>query len=199
MSDKLADSEKNDNLDELIDNNDYQSSKTDEKGYNQHDDEVDLNGDCTDVMNSDDEILQTEENDKRSIFVKNVDYQSTKEQITEHFKTCGKINRVTIIYDKYTNHPKGCCYVEFGDLESAENSKSLNNSIFNGRQLEILPKRTNKPFFNKSRGAPRGRGGDRGGFRGGFFPNHRGGFFRGGRGSMMFPFYPRGRGFNPYK
>jgi RNA recognition motif-containing protein len=77
---------------------------------------IDLNNPNADENNSDGkpfliypegEILQTEEADKRSIFVKNVDYQSNKDQITEHFKSCGKINRVTIIYDKYTQHPKG--------------------------------------------------------------------------------------------
>ena len=57
MSDKLADSEKNDNMDELIDNNDYQSSKTDEKGYNPDDDMVDLNGALNDEMNSDGNFL----------------------------------------------------------------------------------------------------------------------------------------------
>jgi len=54
-----------------------------------------------------DDVLQTDEIDKRSIFVKNVDYVATKDEIIEHFKSCGKINRVTIIYDKYTQHPKG--------------------------------------------------------------------------------------------
>ena len=54
-----------------------------------------------------DEIVQVDETDKRSVFVKNVDYSSTKEEIMDHFKACGKINRVTIIYDKYTQHPKG--------------------------------------------------------------------------------------------
>ena len=53
------------------------------------------------------DIIQTDEIDKRSIFVKNVDYVSTKDEIIEHFKSCGKINRVTIIFDKYTQHPKG--------------------------------------------------------------------------------------------
>ena len=32
---------------------------------------------------------------------------STKEEVIDHFKECGKINRVTIITDKYTGHPKG--------------------------------------------------------------------------------------------
>ena len=31
----------------------------------------------------------------------------TREEVIEHFKECGKINRVTILTDKYTGNPKG--------------------------------------------------------------------------------------------
>ena len=54
-----------------------------------------------------DEIDQSEEVDKRSIYVKNVDYLATREEVIEHFKECGKVNRVTILTDKYTGNPKG--------------------------------------------------------------------------------------------
>lgn len=39
--------------------------------------------------------------------MKNVDYSSTKEEIMDHFKSCGKIIRVTVITDKFTRNPKG--------------------------------------------------------------------------------------------
>jgi polyadenylate-binding protein 2 len=45
--------------------------------------------------------------DSRSIFVGNVDYGASPEEIQDHFKTCGTINRVTILLDKFTGHPKG--------------------------------------------------------------------------------------------
>jgi polyadenylate-binding protein 2 len=48
-----------------------------------------------------------EEADSRSIFVGNVDYSSTPEEIQVHFQSCGTINRVTIVCDKWTGHPKG--------------------------------------------------------------------------------------------
>mgnify|MGYP000709292830 CR=1 FL=1 len=62
---------------------------------------------ASEADNDQPDIVQTDEADKRSIFVKNVDYTSTKEQIIEHFKSCGKINRVTIVNDRFTRHPKG--------------------------------------------------------------------------------------------
>lgn len=36
-----------------------------------------------------------------------VDYGSTPEEIQSHFAACGQINRVTILCDKFTGHPKG--------------------------------------------------------------------------------------------
>jgi len=45
--------------------------------------------------------------DSRSVYVGNVDYGTTPEELQTHFKGCGTINRVTIICDKFTGHPKG--------------------------------------------------------------------------------------------
>jgi polyadenylate-binding protein 2 len=47
------------------------------------------------------------EADKFSVYVKNVDYDACPEDLEEHFKHCGLINRITILIDKYTGLPKG--------------------------------------------------------------------------------------------
>jgi len=48
-----------------------------------------------------------EDIDSRSVFVGNVDYGASPEEIQAHFQSCGSINRVTILLDKFTGHPKG--------------------------------------------------------------------------------------------
>jgi polyadenylate-binding protein 2 len=52
-------------------------------------------------------------NDACSIYVGQVDYSTTPEELVEHFKPCGALKRVTIVVDKYTAKPKGnvfsCC------------------------------------------------------------------------------------------
>ena len=48
-----------------------------------------------------------EDIDARSVFVGNVDYGASPEEIQAHFQTCGSINRVTILLDKFSGHPKG--------------------------------------------------------------------------------------------
>ncbi|KAK4150712.1 E3 ubiquitin-protein ligase RSP5 [Chaetomidium leptoderma] len=117
-----------------------------------------------------------EDIDSRSIFVGNVDYSTSPEDLQAHFQSCGSINRVTILLDKFTGQPKGYAYVEFSEPNLVAQALVLNDSVFKGRNIKVEPKRTNIP------GMTRGRG--RGGFRGGGgrgFPGARGGgFMRGG-------------------
>ncbi len=76
--------------------------------------------------------------DSRSVYVGQVDYESTPEELQAHFQSCGTINRVTIICDKFTGRPKGYAYIEFESVEGAETAVSLNESIFRGRQLKVV-------------------------------------------------------------
>jgi polyadenylate-binding protein 2 len=133
-----------------------------------------------------------------------VDYEATPEELQAHFASCGTINRVTILCDKFTGKPKGHAYIEvrsqsqrvqrqtfmnsraplfshrrqFNEKESIENAVLLDDSLFKGRQLKVMPKRVNLPNF---KGGGKGRKGKGGRFRGGGR--------RGGR---------RGRSFNYY-
>lgn len=91
--------------------------------------------------------------DKRSVYVGNVDYGSTPEEIQEHFKSCGQIKRITILVDRYTGSPKGFAYIEFGDEQSVLNALLLNDSLFRARQLKVVQKRTNIPNKGKDKGA----------------------------------------------
>jgi len=43
----------------------------------------------------------------RSVLIFQVDYAVTPEELQNHFKDCGVINRITILCDKYTGQPKG--------------------------------------------------------------------------------------------
>ncbi|KAI5292459.1 cytoplasmic RNA-binding protein [Ascosphaera acerosa] len=102
-----------------------------------------------------------EDIDARSIFVGNVDYGASPEEIQAHFQGCGPINRVTILLDKYTGHPKGYAYVEFSEPSLVAQALVLNESVFRGRNIKVVPKRTNVPGMS---GGYRGRG------RGGYAP-----------------------------
>lgn len=131
-----------------------------------------------------------EEIDSRSVYVGNVDYACTPEELQAHFQECGTVNRVTILTDR-TGNPKGFAYVEFLEIDAIESACLLDGTELKGRAIKVQPKRTNVPGM-KQRGRGRGRG------RGGFFmpmmpmPMFGYGYMPRGRGRG------RGRGFYPY-
>ncbi|BAM41513.1 predicted protein [Theileria orientalis strain Shintoku] len=104
-----------------------------------------------------------EDVDRRSIYVGNVDYSTKPQELQEFFKSSGQINRITIMVDKWTGHPKGYAYVEFSSEDAVGNAVMLNDSLFKERIIKVIPKRKNIPGFNRRR--PMGRGRSRG-FRG---------------------------------
>nr|CAG4638796.1 EOG090X0FQT [Cyclestheria hislopi] len=94
--------------------------------------------------------------DGRSVFVGNVDYGATAEELEQHFHGCGSINRVTILCNKYDGHPKGFAYIEFADKDSVQTAMALDESLFRGRQIKVMLKRTNRPGISSTNRPPRG-------------------------------------------
>uniref|UniRef100_A0A452EJE1 PABPN1 like, cytoplasmic n=1 Tax=Capra hircus TaxID=9925 RepID=A0A452EJE1_CAPHI len=86
-----------------------------------------------------------------------VDYGGTAQELEAYFNHCGEIHRVTILCDKFSGHPKGYAYIEFATESSAQAAVELDKSIFRGRVIKVLPKRTNLPGISST---------DRGGLRG---------------------------------
>ncbi|KAI3403429.1 hypothetical protein KGF56_003713 [Candida oxycetoniae] len=126
-------------------------------------------------------LARQQEIDSRSIYVGNVEYQSTPEQLEEFFHIVGIIERVTILFDKFSGLPKGYAYVEFEKLDSVQKAvDELHGKQFRGREIKVVPKRTNLPGFRKRGRGGRGRGGSRRGDGGGDRGGYRGGD-RGGR------------------
>ncbi|KAI5276839.1 Embryonic Polyadenylate-Binding Protein 2 [Manis pentadactyla] len=104
------------------------------------------------------------EADHRSVYVGNVDYGGTAEELEAYFSHCGEVHRVTILCDKFSGRPKGYAYVEFAAQSSAQAAVGLDSSIFRGRVIKVLPKRTNLPGISSTdRGGLRGHPGTRAG------------------------------------
>eukprot|EP00760_Papus_ankaliazontas_P013473 PhM_4_TR15743/c0_g1_i1/m.91926/K14396/PABPN1, PABP2; polyadenylate-binding protein 2 len=113
---------------------------------------------------------QQKEEDERSIFVKGVDYSVQDEELAECFSECGTIEKIKILLDAHTGHPKGIAYVCFATREAAELAiQTKHGTTLKNRMLEVTQKRTNvpglkapAPFRGRGRGAgpmPGGRGG----------------------------------------
>ena len=75
--------------------------------------------------------------DARSVYVGNVDYGATAEELEQHFHGCGSINRVTILCNKFDGNPKGFAYVEFTDKDCVDTAMALDDSLFRGRQIKV--------------------------------------------------------------
>lgn len=89
------------------------------------------------------------------LYVGNLNYAVTAEELTELFAGYGEVKHVNII------EGKGFGFVEMGSQAEAEQAKSaLHNTEFRGRNLKVDEAR---PPRERSRGGP---GGQRGGFGG---------------------------------
>jgi cold-inducible RNA-binding protein len=113
-----------------------------------------------------------------NIFVGNLSYQTTQEELHAAFAQYGNVERVNIVTDRDTGQPRGFAFIEMTDRREAETAISqLNGAEMNGRALnvnEARPKPTGGGF-----GGGRGSGGGGGGFNRG---NRGGGGGGGGRG-----------------
>ncbi|KAK9713486.1 hypothetical protein RND81_06G030300 [Saponaria officinalis] len=89
--------------------------------------------------------------DQVQTFFPQVDYACTPEEVQQHFQSCGIVNRVTILTDKF-GQPKGFAYVEFVEQDAVQQALLLNESELHGRQLKVSPKRTNMPGMKQYRG-----------------------------------------------
>ncbi len=78
--------------------------------------------------------LDNDDPDERSVFVKNVHFSATVEELKEFFGGVGEIKRVTIVSDKITKTPKGYvlrgintmyrfAYIEYETKVSADAAK----------------------------------------------------------------------------
>ncbi|KAG7258795.1 hypothetical protein CRUP_001179 [Coryphaenoides rupestris] len=104
-----------------------------------------------------------------------VDYGATADELEIHFNGCGPVNRVTILCDRFSGHPKGFAYIEFSDRDSVQSAIGLDETLFRGRVLKVMPKRTNMPGISTTdRGGPRNGGRSRG--RGSRPPRYHNGF-----------------------
>merc|ERR1711981_729301 len=120
----------------------------------------------------------TSKRDGLSIYVGQVDYSTTPEELLTHFDPCGTVERVTIVCDKFTGRPKGFAYLEFQTESAVENAIKLDGSSFKGRTLKVTHKRVNDPHYYYNQAVSRGCG--RMPFRGGksFCGGFRGGRYR---------------------
>ena len=123
----------------------------------------------------------------RRLYVGNLPYSATEEQLTELFGQAGKVDSVRVMRDMATGRARGFAFVEMGTDEEAQRAISqFHEQQMDGRALVVNEARP-KPEggFGGGGGGGRGRGGgggyDRGGGGGGY--GGGGGGYGGGGGT----------------
>jgi cold-inducible RNA-binding protein len=99
------------------------------------------------------------------LYVGNLSYETTEEQLRELFAEAGNVASAKIITDRQTGQPRGFAFVEMET--KAEGQKAI--SMLNGRNVEGRPLAVNeaRPQQKSFGGGGGGRGGGYGGGRGG--------------------------------
>jgi RNA recognition motif-containing protein len=103
-----------------------------------------------------------------NIYVGNLSYEVTEEDLQNAFEGFGQVESVRIIKDNYSGRSKGFGFVEMSNNANAQSAiKDLNDKELKGRTLKV---NTARPRTEKRGGRGGYGGGSRGGRRGGM--NH---------------------------
>jgi RNA recognition motif-containing protein len=99
----------------------------------------------------------------KKLYVGNLSYDTTQEQVRELFAQVGEIVEISLITDRYTGNPKGFGFVEMATEEAAQEAIRR----FNGFQLDNRALTVNEARPREERsGGDRSSGGyNRGGNR----------------------------------
>src|SRR5579883_1132726 len=98
-----------------------------------------------------------------SIYVGNLSYQVTQDDLKQAFEEYGTVNRVQVPNDRETGRVRGFAFVEMGtEEEEAAAIEALDGAEWMGRDLKV-----NKAKPREERGSSGGWGNNRGGGGGG--------------------------------
>lgn len=88
------------------------------------------------------------------IFVGNLPFSATEEQLHELFSKHGEVTSAEIVKDKFTDRSRGFAFVEMATNEAAQAAISaLNGYQMNGRPLTVNEARSRKDGGRPGRGS----------------------------------------------
>ena len=101
----------------------------------------------------------------RKMYVGNISYNATEEELRELFSEYGEIESLKIMKDKFTDRSKGFGFIEMANEEDAKKAiTTLNGKDFMGKSLRVAEARPQQKQqgFNKRSSGYGGRGTGRG-------------------------------------
>jgi RNA recognition motif-containing protein len=101
----------------------------------------------------------------KKLYVGNLAYSTTQDQVRELFAQAGEVAEVTLITDRDTGRPKGFGFVEMATEEGAQEAiRRFNGTSLDNRSLTVSEAR---PREDRSSGGGYGGGGRRDSYGGG--------------------------------
>ena len=92
----------------------------------------------------------------KNIYVGNLSFDATEDQVRSMFEAYGPVDRVSIVTDRDTGQPRGFAFVEMSDDDSAGKAmEALNGTNLGGRNLTVNEAR---PKTDRPRGGGGGGG-----------------------------------------
>ena len=80
------------------------------------------------------------------IFVANIPFDATEDDIREHFEVFGAIERINIVTDRETGRPRGFCFVGMCHHNDALTAiEALDGIVLGGRRLSLSRARERRP------------------------------------------------------
>ena len=73
-----------------------------------------------------------------NIYVGQLPYSVTENELKELFAEFGEIESVNLIMDRYSGRPKGFGFIDMPNNSEADTAiKALNRSMFNGKEIKV--------------------------------------------------------------
>ncbi|XP_047128493.1 cleavage stimulation factor subunit 2 isoform X1 [Hydra vulgaris] len=86
----------------------------------------------------DQQMKEAAEKSARSVFVGNIPYEASDDQLKDIFSQAGPVLSFRLVYDRETGKPKGYGFCEYKDSETAQSAmRNLNGTEIHGRQLRV--------------------------------------------------------------
>lgn len=86
-----------------------------------------------------------------NLFVANINFDATVEQLTAHFSVCGPVVACNIVIDKETGWSKGFGFVELTTEQAMKSGLDMDSTEFQGRLLTIRVAESKRRRFGPPR------------------------------------------------
>ena len=74
---------------------------------------------------------------QNKLFIGNLSFRATEDELTEVFSQHGKLEEVKIILDRETGRSRGFAFVTFTDEIAAKAALALDGAAINGRDIRV--------------------------------------------------------------